>query len=242
MKLLKQDFQPLPLLSISAESEEHRNKLVLAAKTVTSITDNQTNLAARNAAVSIRECLKETEAERVRLNTPLLRGQRTLKAMSDEFCEPLVQELDRLERLAAAFMEDEKQRVARESAEQDSKLARLLQEQTVAAAASAQAASNITNEAELARALEIEAKARETALAVQTAVAVPLPKEERARGQSSRQVLRWECTDIVALYNARPDLVKLTPSASLIQELCVPECPVPGLKMWWENKATYSTR
>ncbi len=242
MNLVKQEPQALPLLSISEAAEEFRNRLALAARTVTAITDNASNLAARNAAVSIREHLKEVEAERTRLTKPLLAGQRTLKALADDYCSCLQDELSRLERLAATFLEAEKARVAREQADQDAKLASLLQEQATLAAAAAVAANGVQTEEQLAAAIEIEAKARETAVAVQTAVAQPLPREERARGQSSRQVMEYTITDLESLRKAKPDCVRLVESRAMIQELCCPGDGTPGITCWYVNKATFSTR
>lgn len=228
--------------TITADTEEARNSLALSALKVTAITTPEQNQSARDVAVKIREFMRDAEALRTQLTRPLLSAQKGLKAIVDQHLAPLEIELIRLERLAADWLAQEKRRVDRERQEQDDRLAKLMQERLDAEARAAKAASDVQTEADLAVAIENEALARHAAAMVQQQVAEPLAKVERARGQSSRQVLRWECTDIVALYNARPDLVKLTPSASLIQELCVPECPVPGLKMWWENKATYSTR
>lgn len=242
MQLLKQDPQPLPPPAVSAEAEEFRNQLVLAAQTITRITDSQTNLSARNTAVTIREHLKAVEGERVRLTKPLLLGQRLLKSLAEDHVAPLEAELGRLERLATDWLLAEQRRVDREKAAQDQELTRLMTERLAAEALAAKAASECSTEAELAQALEIEAKAREMALAVQTAVAEPLARVDKARGQSIRQVMCYEITDIEALRQAKPDCVKLVPCAAMIQELCVPELPTPGLRCWWESRATYSTR
>jgi len=69
-----------------------------------------------------------------------------------------------------------------------------------------------------------------------------MPAEARAQGQTLRKVLKWEVTDLRALYLARPELCKLEAKASAINVSCVPEMPVPGLKLWWENAATFTTR
>ena len=69
-----------------------------------------------------------------------------------------------------------------------------------------------------------------------------MPAEARAQGQTLRKVLKWEVTDLRALYLARPELCKLEAKASAINVSCVPELPVPGLKLWWENAATFTTR
>ena len=69
-----------------------------------------------------------------------------------------------------------------------------------------------------------------------------MPAEAQAQGQTLRKVLKWEVTDLRALYLARPELCKLEAKASAINVSCVPELPVPGLKLWWENAATFTTR
>lgn len=76
----------------------------------------------------------------------------------------------------------------------------------------------------------------------QSVMAEPIAEADRARGQSMRAVMKWEITDLVALYHAKPLCVKLEPRPSMIQELCVPEMPTPGIRCWYENKATFSTR
>lgn len=78
----------------------------------------------------------------------------------------------------------------------------------------------------------------------QSLMAEPIQEAARARGQQLKQVLRWEVTDIDALYKSRPDLCRIEPKASAIQASCVPGMPnLPfGLRLWWEDKATFTTR
>lgn len=96
---------------------------------------------------------------------------------------------------------------------------------------------------------DAEAKARfdlaseaKTDADFQAVMAEPIVEASRAQGQQLRQVLKWEVTDINALYQARPDLCRIEPKASAIQASCVPELPTPGLRCWWEKKATFTTR
>ena len=72
----------------------------------------------------------------------------------------------------------------------------------------------------------------------------PMPEVAKAQGQTLRKVLKWEVTDLIALVRARPDLCKIEPKASAINATCIPEMPnLPlGLKLWWENASTFSTR
>jgi len=242
MKLVKQEVQAVPLPAIDGAAEELRDKLAMAAMSIKVITDNASNLAARNAAVAIRSHIRDVEAERQRLTKPLLAGQKMLIQLANDHLQPLQGELDRLERLAADYLQAEARRVERERADQDKRLAGLLQERLDLEHQATVAASSVTTEAELAKAIEAEQIAKEAAWAVQTAIAQPLARMDKARGQQLRTVLCWECTDIVALYKARPDLCKITPSAACILDSCVPEMPVPGLKLWWETRSTFSTR
>ena len=69
-----------------------------------------------------------------------------------------------------------------------------------------------------------------------------LPVEARAQGQTLRKVLKYEVLDIHAIYRARPELCNLTIKASAVNSTCVPELPVPGLRLWFETASTFSTR
>ena len=77
---------------------------------------------------------------------------------------------------------------------------------------------------------------------VQAVIAAPEPVMEKAKGQTTKQVLRYEVTDILALVKARPDLCKIEAKASAINSTCHPNLPIPGLKLWFENVSTYTTR
>lgn len=70
----------------------------------------------------------------------------------------------------------------------------------------------------------------------------PMPEAARAQGQTLRRVMKWEITDIAALFHAKPHCVKLEPRAAMIAELCCPEMETPGLRCWWENQSTFTTR
>lgn len=186
MILVKQPYQPLPLLAIAAEAEEQRNALVLSALAVQQVTTVAENTLARDAVVAMRQHLKSVESARNELSQPLRDATAKLKALADDHNGPLAQEINRLQLLATEF---EKQEQTRRDAE--------------------------------------------------AIIDEPQPK---ARGQRNHETLRWEVTDIDALYRARPDLCRLEPKASAIQALCVPEMPPPGLKLWWEKKTIFTTR
>ena len=73
---------------------------------------------------------------------------------------------------------------------------------------------------------------------LQALITAPPPEKARAIGASTRRVVRWEVLDVRALYAARPELCTLEAKASAINATCFPEMPVPGLRLWWEDKTT----
>lgn len=108
-------------------------------------------------------------------------------------------------------------------------------------------------QAELARQKkELDAateRARLANIAVQAVVRAPAPEQHKIGGMSNRRVMKYEVTDIAALYKARPELCKpLEVKPSAIQAVCVPRFPstsnevdtetVLGLKLWWEDSTS----
>jgi hypothetical protein len=209
INLVKQPYEPLPLLSISAEAEDRRNELAQSAIAIMAITTADDNARARNVAVEMRQFLKEVAWARMSLSRPPNDALGRLRALEIEHCAPIIVQLERLERLATVWLVEEQ---ARAKAEEKARLD-----------------------------LAAEAKTDQEFAAV---MAEPIQEEQRARGQQLRRVLRWEVTDINALVKSRPDLCKIEPKASAIQAVCVPEMPnlPPGLTLWWEEKATFTTR
>ena len=97
---------------------------------------------------------------------------------------------------------------------------------------------------DLVGSLMADIKATALAAATTAAVAAPPPEATKTAGQSFQdRVLGWECTDPVALWNARPDLMNApTPNPSAIKAVCAPERPVPGLRLWWESKVSFKCK
>lgn len=207
MKLVKEPYQPLPILSVNAEAEEQRNALVLSAKEIQQVTDATENRQARDAVVAMRQHLKSVEAARTELSRPLREATSQLKALADDHNSPMTVEINRLQSLATEFARQEQERL-----DADNKARQ-----------------------------ELIAEARNGA-AIESLLA-DQPTINRAHGQQSRELLRWEVTDIEALYKARPDLCRIEPSAKAIQALCIPEMPnlPPGLKLWWEKRVVFTT-
>lgn len=231
-----------PTFSITYEATGARDEIALRAFFINEITDAAQNNAAREVAVEIRRYLKSVEAARTGLTKPLLDAQKAMKALADQHVAPLAQELVRLENLAADFLIADQRRVAREEAARQEAYQKAEAQRKALEAAAIAAAAAVTTDAQLESAIKIEATAVAAEVAVQQIIQAPQPRLDKASGQSLKKVLKYEVTDIRALAAARPDLVRIEPNCSGIQSTCIPEIPVPGLRLWWEMKATFSSR
>lgn len=242
MKLIITPILLPATLSVDGEIEQVRNELAQQASTITQITSGEENITAGAIARSIRLHLKEVEASRVEFTKPLLDLQRLAKASVDTHIQPIQAELARLELMGTNFMLAEKRRVAAEEQARHQAYQKAEAERRELEAKAQAAAARAKTEAGEDIAVRAVEKANAAVQKVQDIIAAPLPSMQRSKGQSVRQVLGWEVTDIKALAAARPDLVRMEPNAAGIKSTCVPELPVPGLRLWWEDKATFTTR
>ncbi len=242
MKLIEETIVLPAQYSATAESEELRNALVLKSRKVTQITTASENAEAGQAVRNLRTHIKGVEAVRVELTKPLLEGQRLLKALADDHCSPLKDEVARVEALATNYMEAEQRRVAAAEALRRKQFEEAEAKRIAAEEAARKAAEKMTTPAGLAKAEKLEAKAIASEAAVQTIIAQPRPEMIKAKGQSMKQVLKYEVLDIRAVYAARPELCTIEIKPSAVLSTCVPEFPVPGMKLWYENKATFASR
>ena len=243
MQLLINEIITLPeAYSVTGEAEEQRNQLALRAVHIKSITCPEQNEDAGGIARDIRKHLKGVEAVRQELTKPLLDAQRMLKSLSDDHCQPLKDELKRLEGLACAFLESEQRRVAAEEKAREIAFLKAQQAQFEAEDKARKLAEKAKTDAGLEKAINAEEKAIAAADLVQAVIAAPAPVLEKARGQSIKQVLRYEVLDIRAVYAARPELCTIEIKPSAVLSTCSPELPVPGLRLYYENKATFSSR
>jgi hypothetical protein len=106
-------------------------------------------------------------------------------------------------------------------------------------------AEELRKENESVRLAEIEERAeqaREALLAVQTQLRQPLPEVIKARGQSVRARLCFEVLDAIAVFKARPELCEVTVKPSAVQACCKATDVIPGLRLWSENRSTFSSR
>lgn len=241
MQLFKIPTPPADLTCTpDQQAVAERDALLTHANTIQTVTSREDNEQVALIGSTIQKKLKEVEETRVSLTAPYLAAQRAIKAAADSFCNPLALAKDRLGRLASVYRQ-EQERVA-EAARQKvaADLARLQQQEREAA----EKARRAVEANDLVGGLMADIQATALTAAVSAAVAAPPPEATKTAGQSFQdRVLGWECTDPIALWNARPDLMNApTPKASAIKAVCSPERPVPGLRLWWESKVSFKSR
>lgn len=220
---------------IPADMTQEREQFLLCAGGIKSITTADENKMAGQTVVEMRKHCKAIEEMRTTRTRPLLDAQKLLKGFYDSHSENLMSEIVRLQRLGTAFVESEQRRVAAEEQKRKDEYEAKLKAELDAIAAVRKAATP-AQEMIANRKLEV-AKAATTEI-----INAPEPVMEKAKGQTMKQVLKWEVTDLMELVKHNPQLCKIEPKASAINSTCHPNLKIPGLRCWFENVSTYTTR
>jgi len=217
-----------------------RQTLIDLADTIKSITTASDNELATQWGSAAQKLIKEIEAAGLDLRRPYNAAADAIMAKQKEYLDPLKPHLKRIGALAAVYRTEQERKAEAERRARADELARLQETQR-------QAAEDMRKAAEagdLASAVSADLLNNAASVAMVAAAAAPEPTAAKTVGQSFQdRVLGWECTDIDALYAARPDLcTKPEPKASAIKAVCCPERPVPGLRLWWESKVSFKSR
>ena len=231
-----QDLQCAPEQSALVE----RDSLITQADTIQSITTMEANSDCAVIGSDIHRLLKGVEDTRKDITAPYLAAQRAIKSAADSFCNPLLAARDRLGRLAAVYREEQERKADQERRARAEEISRLQEQERLAAEKARQA----SEAGDLSGALMADLIQAAASNATTVAISAPPPEATKTAGQSfTGKVLGWECIDPVALWNARPELCNPpTPKASAIKAICVPEHPIPGLRLWWESKIHFTSR
>ena len=242
MKLIRESINLPAPFSITDDAARKSAELIAASQQTASITNPTEQQQAVARAVAIRTHVRDVEKIRTEITKPLLDAQRLLKRLADDYSAPLIAEQERVEKLVTRFQEQDAARVRAEEEERRRQFEELERQRRESEMRAELAAGNIQTEAQLEAAISAAEKAKLDELRVQSLIAQPEPERAKAAGASTRKVLRYEVEDIAKVYAARPELVKLELKASAVQACCVPEMPVPGLKLWWENQTSIRAR
>lgn len=228
------------VVTTEQEAIQQRQTLLDVADGIKCIATEDDNNLAAECGSAMQKMVKGVETARKDLTAPYLAAQRTIKATADDFCEPLLNELTRIGRLASAYRSEQERRAEAERRERAAEIARLQAQERKAAEDARKAAAA----GDLAGAMMGDLIAAAATNATTVALSTPEPEAQKTAGQSfSSRVLGWECVDIIALFHNRPDLCNPpTPKASAIKAVCAPESPVPGLRLWWESKCSFKSR
>ena len=241
MQLITQNIQLPDRYTVPPATEEARNELAVRATSVTAVATADDNEAAGEIVRDIRKYIKDAEFVRTTISRPLLDAQKQLKALVDDHVAPLLAEQQRVERLAVQFSQAEARRVAREQEEQAAAYRKAEAERAAAEEKARQAAEKANTEKQQVTAIKLAQAAEAKAAEVAAVIAAPPPVVAKSNGQQTKKVLCYEVTDLKALYAARPELCTVEAKASAIKAVCVPELPVPGLKLWWEDRVVFSS-
>jgi hypothetical protein len=243
MQIITTQLPQLPIqLQLNPELEEQRNGLALESRGVTIINTPELNDKAAISARSIRQFLKQVEGDRKDFTKPLADLAAISKAIVDELLQPLKDELARLEGLGTGWVLAERQRVEREEKQRQEDYQKAEQARQEAERKAQNATARAKTEAGEDLAVKAVDKANLATMKVQEVIHRPVAAVARSKGQSVKQVLKWELVDKAAAFAARPELFSVEIKPSAVQSTCVPEMPVPGLKLWWEDKVSFTTR
>jgi len=207
------------LIPVSATKE--CDALVVRASDIKSVTTAESNQAAGEVVTAMRTHSKTITAERMKRTKVLDDAKKLLMNFFGSHNEPLEKEIERLQRLGTDYLNAENRRVAAEEEKRRKEFE-----------AAQQAQFSATTPAQ-----EMIARRK-----VQNIIATPEPEANRTKGQTMKQVLKWEVTDLMLLVKHNPQLCKIEPSPSAIKSTCHPNLPIPGLRCWFENEAIYTTR
>lgn len=205
---------------------------------ILSVTTAEQNNLNGECVTSLRKLAKEVESMRTSKTRPLLDGQRILKQFFDSYSNPINDRIERLKKLGCQFIENENKRVAQEEEKRRQEFLEAQKKQFELDEAARNAAAQGSKLEQMIANRKLEAAKSN----VQAVIAQPEPEAARAKGQTMKQVLCYEVTDLMLLVKHNPQLCKIEAKASAIKSTCHPNIPVLGLKLWFESEASYTSR
>lgn len=221
---------PRPEIELTPAAFNARTVALAASgnvKAIASVADLD-NAAA--ALTQVAALVRSVEASRKDVKAPVLDVGRRIDMVAKEYLEPLETEKKRLETIVGAYQEAARRKAEKERAE----------------AAAAQAAAIAEMQAKQAEALEAgdeeaaDAARAEAADKIAESQLKVIEKEgPRLDNITTRTSWKFEVTDIMALFKARPELVLMSPNNAAIRAVVKAENgkPTPGLRIWQEAGA-----
>lgn len=209
---------------------------------ITVVDSPATQAAATDTARDAQAFLKRLEASRKAVKAPVLEIGRKIDDLATELASPVKTEMNRVGQMVAKFQTAEAMRVEKERREREERERAAMQAKIEADRKAREAEMKMASDADLEKALEAEQEAKRKEAAMYAELTKPQPTAVKATGAVTRKVLRYEVTDIHALYLAAPHLVKMEPNIMAIKSTCKPTDTIPGLKLWEELDTNFRSR
>lgn len=229
-------------IETTADAQEIASNLHTELAEVQVVDSPATQASATAKAVGAQKFLKELEACRKAVKAPVLELGRRIDGLADELAAPVKEQMDRVGRLVAKFQQAEAVRVEQERIEREKREREAMEAARKAAEAERKAAEAMQTDTDLQKAIEAEAAAKQAEAEMYKTLTTPAPAPIKAAGSVTKKVLRYEVTDIHALYKAMPHLVKLEPNVSAIKACCRATQQVPGLRLWEELDTNFRSK
>lgn len=223
-------------ISATAEARGNRNALLVKGRAVTRVASAAGVEMAGETLRDIKAFTRSIEDARQAVKAPVLTIGSKIDALARDLTTDLLAEADRIARLVGAY-QSEQYRIAEEARRKAWDEEQRIKAEANAKIAEAEAHSRTQASFEK-KAEKIEAQATQQIIDTRVAAAAAIPP--KPAGFSTRRDPKYEVTDIVALYEACPFLVKMEPNhAALIAAIkgLTGEQTLPGVKHWFESKA-----
>lgn len=248
-------------ISSTEEARQARDSLLITTAKVVAVANTEQANYAANVLKDVKAMTRSVEAARVAVKAPILEQGKQIDALAKELTVRLESEANRVSQLLGGY-QAEQNRIAEEARKKAwAEEQRIRAEQ---AKAEAEAAAKAQAEADALALKASRARSESKALeyeAIAAAKAEQAKKEQEQRdyeaeqqvianrlqaqsvvapkptGIATRKEIRFEVTDITALYESAPYLVSLTPNQAAIKSALKglqPGQHLPGVKHWEE--------
>jgi hypothetical protein len=209
----------------------------------------ESDLAQEMAVATLRDIkglLKTVEDSRKDVKSPVLALGKAIDAEATKFTQPLEIEAARLSKLVATYQDAQRRAAEEAERKRQAELARIERERRQAEEAARREAEEAQAKARtMQEAVEAEERAKRQAEAAEQRAKLEREKAQMAmeapvakpKSMFVKPTVCFEVTDILELFEARPDLCELTPRAAAINAaLRNGDRQIPGLRIWEETR------
>lgn len=234
-----------PTTSMTDEVRQLRDELLLAARFLGAVTNDDDAMQAASTMGDIRTLTKRVELSRNEVKAPVIALGKSIDALAAELTAELEAESKRLGRLVGTYQEEKRrqhERAQREAWQKEQDIITAARHAAAAAEAAERASGAPAPALDQPTAAEVvEQKAFEEVAVVRAAVKAVAPQ---SFGTSTRKVIQYEITDASALQAAWPAMFTLTPNVAAIKAILKsqPKLEAPGLRHWVETVSNINGR